>query len=51
MAHLEVEPKPSRPWWIWLLIAIILVGLAAFLFDKYGTDNSSKIVANNLVTI
>ncbi len=41
MAHLEVEPKPSRPWWIWVLLAIVLVALAAILLNKCGTDQKS----------
>lgn len=34
MAHLEVRPKPSRPWWLWALIIVILVALAAMVFNQ-----------------
>jgi outer membrane protein OmpA-like peptidoglycan-associated protein len=40
MAHLEVEPKPSRPWWIWALLVIILIALAAVLFNKCGSEKT-----------
>jgi outer membrane protein OmpA-like peptidoglycan-associated protein len=40
MAHLEVEPKPSRPWWIWVLLIIILVAIAAILFRKCDAEHS-----------
>lgn len=47
MAHLEVEPKPARPWWVWLLVALILIALAALLLkncnsDKTGVADSTK---------
>ena len=34
MAHLEVRPKPSRPWWVWALAIIILLALAAMVFKQ-----------------
>lgn len=34
MAHLEVAPKPSRPWWIWALGILILIALAATVFQQ-----------------
>lgn len=40
MAHLEVEPKPARPWWIWVLVGIVLIALSAFLFDKCGSERT-----------
>jgi len=42
MAHLEVEPKPSRPWWVWLLIALLLIALAALLFKKCSSETSGN---------
>lgn len=42
MAHLEVERKPARPWWIWVLLAIILIGLAVLLYNKYGTGTTTS---------
>jgi len=37
MAHLEVRPKPSRPWWLWVLVVIILIALGAMVFKQCGT--------------
>lgn len=31
MAELHVQPKNSRPWWLWLLLALAAVGLLLFL--------------------
>lgn len=31
MAELNVQPKKSRPWWIWLLLILIIVGVIALL--------------------
>ena len=39
MAHLEVKPQRSNPWWLWLLIAIIAMVLILFLLkgcNKHG---------------
>lgn len=38
MAHLEVEPKPSRPWWIWALVTILIIALAAMIFRQCTSD-------------
>jgi len=40
MAHLEVEPKPSRPWWVWLIIVILAILLAALLFNKCNNETA-----------
>ena len=32
MAELNVQPKKSRPWWLWLLIALVALALIFFLF-------------------
>lgn len=40
MAHLEVEPKPTRPWWVWLLIVLLVIALAALLFNKCGSEST-----------
>lgn len=42
MAHLEVEPKPSRPWWVWLLIVLLLILLAGLLMKKCNTESAGK---------
>ena len=31
MAELHVQPKNSRPWWLWLLLALVAIGLIFFL--------------------
>ena len=38
MAHLEVERKPKRPWWVWLLIILLLIALAVLLFNRYNSN-------------
>ncbi len=42
MAHLEVEKKPARPWWVWLLLAIIFIALAAMLLKNCNAENTDK---------
>jgi hypothetical protein len=39
MAELKVEKKSNFPWWIWLIIAlIVIVLLIVFLGDNEGTE-------------
>lgn len=40
MAHLEVEPKPSKPWWVWLLIVLLLILLAGMLLKKCNSESA-----------
>lgn len=42
MAHLEVEPKPSRPSWVWVLIALLVILLAGMLIKKCTADGDSS---------
>lgn len=39
MAELDVQPKSGRPWWLWLLLAIIALALLFFLLR--GCDNKA----------
>lgn len=32
MAELDVQPKSGKPWWLWLLLALIALALIFFLF-------------------
>lgn len=41
MAHLEVEPKPKRPWWIWLLTFLVLILLSVLLLRKCDPEKSN----------
>jgi hypothetical protein len=40
MAHLEVEPRPKRPNWLWALLIIIAILLSFTLF-KYCNDGTT----------
>lgn len=40
MAHLEVEPKPKRPVWVWVLIAFLVILLAGTLINKCATGDT-----------
>lgn len=49
MAHLEVEPKPTKPWRGGVLIALLVILLAGSLFmkcnkehEKTGADKPPK---------
>jgi outer membrane protein OmpA-like peptidoglycan-associated protein len=43
MAHLEVKPKSGTPWWVWLLLALVALGILYFLFR--GNENDSAAIA------
>ncbi|RNL54590.1 hypothetical protein [Pedobacter jejuensis] len=42
MAHLEVERKPKRPWWVWLLIILLLIALAVLIFNRYNSNGEKS---------
>lgn len=44
MAELDVQPKRSNPWWIWLLLGII--ALAIILFLVRGCNNNKTTTAS-----
>jgi outer membrane protein OmpA-like peptidoglycan-associated protein len=39
MADLDVQPKSSRPWWLWLLLALLALALLFFLMRSCGDSN------------
>ncbi|MEJ7559545.1 MAG: OmpA family protein [Pedobacter sp.] len=41
MAHLEVKPKSGTPWWVWLLLALVALGILYFLFRGNGNDSTA----------
>jgi outer membrane protein OmpA-like peptidoglycan-associated protein len=50
MAHLEVEPKRSSPWWIWLIGAILLFIIIALL-ARGCTNENTGIAANDSTSV
>jgi outer membrane protein OmpA-like peptidoglycan-associated protein len=43
MAQLDVQPKNSSPWWIWLLLAIFAILILLFLFR--GCNSKTTVVS------
>src|SRR5688500_3087861 len=41
MAELHVQPKNSRPWWLWLLLALAAIGLIIFLMRGCDRDDDA----------
>ncbi|MFD0941054.1 hypothetical protein [Pedobacter boryungensis] len=50
MAHLEVEPKPKRPWWFWLLTIIVLILVGLTLVRKCDAEKSDAMRAQKDTT-
>jgi outer membrane protein OmpA-like peptidoglycan-associated protein len=48
MAHLEVQPKKANSWWLWLLIAIVVIGLVIYL-ARGSNEHAATIVANDTI--
>ncbi|MBK0404631.1 BatA domain-containing protein [Adhaeribacter sp. BT258] len=43
MAELHVQPKRSNPWWLWLILALVVIGLLYyFLRDRGTTDMNDR---------
>jgi len=44
MAELDVQPKSGRPWWVWLLLALLALALLFFLFRGCNrTDDAADV--------
>jgi outer membrane protein OmpA-like peptidoglycan-associated protein len=50
MAHLEVKPKKSFPLWLWVLLAVIVIGVIFAIFRGSGNKNSSASVTDSVTT-
>ena len=48
MADLDVQPKSSKPWWLWLLLA--LIGLALLFFLLRGCDREEEVETTTTTT-
>jgi outer membrane protein OmpA-like peptidoglycan-associated protein len=42
MAELNVEPKSQRPWWLWLLLAVIALAILLFLLRGCDGDEATR---------
>lgn len=44
MAHLEVKPKRSSSWWVWLLVILVVLAVLFFLFrDRLNMNSQTTI--------
>ena len=41
MAHLEVKPKSGTPWWVWLLLALIILALLWFFLFRKNSEQTN----------
>lgn len=49
MAELNVQPKKNNPWWLWILL--LLIGLGLLFFYLKGCNNKSADVVDNVDSI
>ena len=45
MAELNVQPKSKSPWWIWLIVAIIVLGILSYFLG--GNNENDSVPAGN----
>lgn len=50
MAELNVQPKSGRPWWLWLLLALLALALLFFLLRGCNRDQEAKPADPGLAT-
>lgn len=51
MANIPVEKERSKPWWLWLLGAILLIGLIWLIAELFDDDAEEPYVAEDTVTV
>ena len=44
MAELDVQPKSKSPWWIWLIVAIIVIGILSYFLS--GNNENDTVPPN-----
>lgn len=44
MAELNVQPKSKSPWWIWLIVAIIVIGILSYFLS--GNNENDAVPPN-----
>lgn len=51
MAELEVQPKKSRSWWPWVLLALIALAVAIFIVSENNNAESDTGQADSTQSI
>ena len=51
MAHLEVQPKKTSPWWLWLLLAVIALAILLFLVKGYNHTAGAVATADSSASV
>ena len=46
MAHLEVEPKKSKPW-LWILLALVILAILFFFLKGCGNGKNTQVAATD----
>jgi outer membrane protein OmpA-like peptidoglycan-associated protein len=49
MAQLDVQPKKSNPWWLWLLFALVAIAILLFLL-KGCNSNTAEVATTDSTT-
>jgi outer membrane protein OmpA-like peptidoglycan-associated protein len=50
MAQLDVQQKKSNSWWLWLLIALIIIGILAYLLKGCNSKTTPVATADSTAT-
>lgn len=50
MAQLDVQPKSSRPWWMWLLLALVAIALLFFLLRGCDRGDDAEVATDSVET-
>ncbi|WP_462266740.1 OmpA family protein [Mucilaginibacter sp.] len=51
MAELDVRPKRSNPWWLWLLLALVALAILFFLFKGCNTKKGAVSTTDSTSTV
>lgn len=51
MAHLEVKPRTRSNWWIWLIILIVLIAAAYYVWNSYYGNGRTLVSRTDSTTV
>lgn len=50
MADIDVQPKRSSPWWLWVLILVIVIAVGYYLLKGRSSRTTEPVTTDSTTT-